>query len=579
MAEDRDDQTMMFGFCEALLDEKSSPRYENDSDGENDRLVIASTDSDTEDELSDEEGGSSSAQIDTEDTTYTGKDGTTIWYSNPNQANISPRPVTLPIITGATTYAKDAKSELDCWKLFFSDDIIEEILHHTNVEIKSKTFPERHNTRVHIVKETTMDELLAIFGLMYIAGINNSTGYNLTDLWRSDGTGVDIFRMTMSLQRFNFLQNCLRFDDAATRAARKEFDNIAPVRMMFEKFVDNCQKAYTPSDCLTIDETCIPFRGDCPFRHFMPNSSSAYGIKLYALVDAKVYYTYNLEIHAGKQPDGLFSVSYQPSDVVDRLVKPVTKTKRNVTFDNRFTTIPLVKHLLHEHGLTATGALRKNKMEIPNMFLTTQGRKGFNSSRFGFTKELTLVSYMPKKSKVMLLLSSLHHDRKLDVKNNIPRPEIATFYDSTKTGVAAVEKLSKMYDVRNYCKGWPLLILFNLMNIATINSYIIYRENNNSKLKRCEFIRKLGLALLEQHLLLRKNKTNLPRELRKRIFERIGVPLADPPAIESRPHKRCRDCPSTKDRKTRYTCIECQKPICLPHAITMCQSCTSNEID
>lgn len=574
-------QTMMFGFCEALLEEDTSNYDYNNDDY---RRHTGGADSDTEQELSDDDGNRDAhvfvQENEKEDIIYTGKDGTTLWFSNPKQAKVEYLSIK-PSIPGVNPFAKNAKTEVECWKLFFNDDILEDILNYTNEEITSKTFAENHNTRVHIVKETSMDEIMALLGLMYITGLNNSTGYNLTDLWRSDGTGVDIFRMTMSLQRFNFLQGCLRFDDAATRAQRSAVDNLALVRAIFDKFVRNCQKVYNPSHFLTLDVKYIPFRGECPFRQFMPKTSAAYGIKMYSLVDAKDFYTINMEINAGNQPSGPYVTSYEPVDIVDRLVRPVSNTGRNITFDNYFTSIPLVTHLLQEHMLTCTGALRKNKKEIPFSFLTTQPR-GVGSSRFGFQKHMTLVSHVPKKSKIILLLSSYHHDKTFDITKcgDKPKPEMITFYNSTKTGVENVERLCKMYDVRNYCKSWPLLILFTMLNIAALNSYIVYMANNeNSKLRRSEYVRKLGLALVKQHLKTRTDKNNLPRELRKRIFEQVGEPLLDPPASDVKPYKRCRDCPSSKDRKTKYCCLECKKPICLQHVITMCQNCTSLAID
>lgn len=51
-----------------------------------------------------------------------------------------------------------------------------------------------------------------------------------------DGTGVDIFRATVSLQIFKFLLRCLRFDDANSREARNAVDKLAPIRDLFEHF-------------------------------------------------------------------------------------------------------------------------------------------------------------------------------------------------------------------------------------------------------------------------------------------------------------------------------------------------------
>jgi hypothetical protein len=53
--------------------------------------------------------------------------------------------------------------------------------------------------------------------------------------------------------------------------------------------------------------------------------------------------------------------------------------------------------------------MKQNKREIPLEFKQARQRDE-NSSIFGFTKDLTLVSYVPKKNKSVVLLSSLHHD-------------------------------------------------------------------------------------------------------------------------------------------------------------------------
>lgn len=50
--------------------------------------------------------------------------------------------------------------------------------------------------------------------------------------------------------------------------------------------------------------------------------------------------------------------------------------------------------------------LRKNKKEIPTIYLTG---KIIGESKFAFDDNKTLVSFMPKKIKVVLLLSTMHH--------------------------------------------------------------------------------------------------------------------------------------------------------------------------
>ncbi|GBP60452.1 PiggyBac transposable element-derived protein 4 [Eumeta japonica] len=55
---------------------------------------------------------------------------------------------------------------------------------------------------------------------------------------------------------------------------------------------------YTPFENLTIDEELVALRGHCKFRQYLPSKPAKYGIKIFALVDATTYYSWNLEIYA-----------------------------------------------------------------------------------------------------------------------------------------------------------------------------------------------------------------------------------------------------------------------------------------
>jgi hypothetical protein len=99
------------------------------------------------------------------------------------------------------------------------------------------------------------------------------------------------------------------------------------------------------------------------------------------------------------------------SDVVCTLVHPISgldRGGRNVTTDNFFTSVVLANQLKNKIKLTFVGIMKQNKREITQEFKPAS-QCGEKSSIFGFTKDLTLVSYVPKKSK-SVVLSSLHHD-------------------------------------------------------------------------------------------------------------------------------------------------------------------------
>ena len=60
-------------------------------------------------------------------------------------------------------------------------------------------------------------------------------------------------------------------------------DKLAPVRSMFELLTNNCKKLRILCEYETIDEKYKSFRDRCLFRQCIPNKTSKYSIKMFAL--------------------------------------------------------------------------------------------------------------------------------------------------------------------------------------------------------------------------------------------------------------------------------------------------------
>lgn len=131
----------------------------------------------------------------------------------------------------------------------------------------------------------------------------------------------------------------------------------------------------------------------------MPEKPAKYGLKMYALCDARIFYVYSFEIYCGKKKDGSFNVSNKPIDIVRSLVEPIKNSNRNLTTDSYYTSYDLAMYLL-ENGLTFTGTMKKNKAEILLQILNSSTRD-IDLMIFGFQDECTLLSYIPKKKKLL----------------------------------------------------------------------------------------------------------------------------------------------------------------------------------
>lgn len=204
-----------------------------------DEEVAVDESSDEEDNVEEREGNSESEQdiIENEDEgvekeeaehnsrlCFIGKDGITKWNKlmgprtvRTRQENYVIRMLISRLPTGGL------KTSLEIWKYFITDEMLQSIVDNTNKFIISV----RENfARGRDARPTDFLEMQAFVGLLYQAGILKANHLNADDLWKTDGSGVEIFRLTMSLSRVRFLLSCIRMDDKATRTERAKIDKL-----------------------------------------------------------------------------------------------------------------------------------------------------------------------------------------------------------------------------------------------------------------------------------------------------------------------------------------------------------------
>ena len=207
-------------------------------------------------------------------------------------------------------------------------------------------------------------ELKAFLACLIFAGVSKSRHESYSQLWETD-TGRPFLRACMSLKRFQTIMKFLRFDDKRTREERRSRDKLAPIRELWEMFIQRCRSSYNPSENCTVDEQLVGFRGRCPFRMYIPSKPARYGIKIWWIADSTSHYAYNAQIYV-RRIGNLPEVG-QGQRVVEDLARPLMNTGRNVTTDNFFTSIPLAQSLM-SNGLTLLGTLKANKPQVPPEF-------------------------------------------------------------------------------------------------------------------------------------------------------------------------------------------------------------------
>ncbi|CAF4667199.1 unnamed protein product, partial [Rotaria sp. Silwood2] len=268
----------------------------------------------------------------------------------------------------------------DVFKLFFTNDILDEIVLQTNKYAK-RYFTEQHymqlNARNHqtkLIKWRDLDrtKLEAFIGLLIQAGVGHNNHESITELW-GISKNRPIFHATMPLRRFKQLP-----------------------------------QHFIPSGNLTVDEQLVPFRGRCSFVQYMPTKPAKYGIKFWVLCDADSRYVLALELYTGKvgnvvQRNLATNVALR---LIDQLPNNV-KQGRNVTYDRYFSDFYLAKALL-ERKMTSLGVVDHKRAFVPNELKVV--RKALYSSWFYFSGSNTILSYQAKPKKPPIILLSTSHN-------------------------------------------------------------------------------------------------------------------------------------------------------------------------
>lgn len=135
---------------------------------------------------------------DSTETVYVGRNNITTWNKLPctNQSATFPSEeenITRPSLRHSERY--EIADELSAFREIFDDGMLEEIVACTNFSIEHK---HRVCSSQKNIKETTRAEMLAVIGLLYLAGMKRARHASLLELWTDDGTGLEICRSAMS---------------------------------------------------------------------------------------------------------------------------------------------------------------------------------------------------------------------------------------------------------------------------------------------------------------------------------------------------------------------------------------------
>ena len=386
-------------------------------------------------------------------------------------------------------------SPKDFFDLFFGDDFFDLVVRATISYARSK-FGDQNFT-------TDRDEMSAFFGLNILMGINELPKISL--YWDSDlFLGNAGFKTTIPLKRFWLLNRYFHISDPRQE---NRTDKLTKIRPLISKLENAFQRVYVPGKNLSIDEGLVKFNGRLSFKQYMPKKPNKFGIKVWMLADSETYFVPRFQVYLGKQENTDENDAERARglgfEVVDFLGKPYFNAYRHFYFDNYFSSVSLLQHLL-ENKTYACSTLRHSRKLFPADLKNIKLKRGEIRARQN--GNLVCLTWQDKRLVTILStnvdpqpevfgpLDERTAKRKAVPENLRVKPAVISFYNKFMNGVDVNDQYRSYYPVGAHSKKWWKYLAWFFVNISIVNSFILQKlqTDRRGRLKHLEF--RLALA-------------------------------------------------------------------------------------
>lgn len=605
MDEDMDEEIDIAAIDNYEVEDDEDRTYQpaEESDAETEGYVELNEDTDDDDDEEEENDGQ-----ETNESYYIGKDGTQ-WSKKAPPTSRTRNHNVVDFTRKKPGPTGNIHDPYTIMRSIMTEEIIHLVLRETNRKGREVTaaWNLANPTKKKEWKPVTVKEFDAFVAILLYAGLTRSNHEPAMELWGA--TRCPIYKAALSYDRFMCIKQFIRFDNGNTRQQRLINSKTAAIDDIWQMLQHNLAAAYTPHEALTVDEQLFPYRGRTRFTQYIPSKPAKYGLKVWWLCDSQSYYPVKGMIYSGKLPNQQREIN-QGQNVVLDLVEKYLDAGRTIYADNFFTTLDLAR-ILMRRKTAYVGTVRYNKTFIPQEFKKNPKRT-INSTLFGFNEgDIALCSYVPKKNKVVNVLSTMHYTCLVDEQTEKRKPYAILDYNANKCGVDTMDQMLGTYSCKRATQRWPLAMFYNMLDVAALAAFTIYNEMK--PIKRSDRRRSFLLLLTKQlatpnieERALNNHITSYPRirnameafdvRVRKtssnsRIeyificflfffsFQVLPRPMeGNAPSFAARSSRpSCRLCRSEygRQRKTRAYCFGCGNAVCGEHSTLLhrCNTC------
>ena len=475
--------------------------------------------------------------------------------------------------TGVQLHFDHEPVPLEVFKSLWTEEVMDLLVTSTNgygQKLKISNRPKAKHSRTTNFVQTTKEELFKFIGISLLQGQIRFP--ILRKLFSYDPLYYHpVFSYVMSGRRYEQLLRCFNCTNEKDNTNR-----LNKVSELLKILLGNYQNAYASEEALSLDESLLLHRGRLSFRQYIKGKKAKYGIKFYELCSTKGY-TYNIDIYKGKQEEEANMTKLQ--SLVFRLLSPFLDKGHHAIMDNYYNSVPLSNKLLQRKTHT-TGTLRSNRRENPKNITTKKLKKGEHK---WLRKGKVYVSKWKDKREVLMITTKFHPEM-IETANSYnqtkSKPKEVSEYNLNMAGIDRSDQLTSYYSCPRKSIRWYKKVMFHLVDITVVNSFLLYREITKSKISLLQFreaiIKDLfGISpdIKDGRKLVKHGSINNPRGCGKlgrehmtalqHILEKIPLPSG---YNRKSYFLRCRQCSKSGKRgQTSWRCSRCEEkpPLCV----------------
>ena len=478
------------------------------------------------------------------------------------------------------TFDAETATPVDYFKLFLTDDILAEVTRNSN-RYASYLDGQKKLKNPNYVNKTWYPcehaEIQAYFGLNIMFGLTKAP--SLRSYWSSDQfLGNEGVKSVMTCRRFEALSECLHINDRESEIPKhaEHYDILAKVRPLMKKFSKSFPLYMYPSREQAIDEGMVAFKGRVKYLQYMKMKPVKRGIKVWIRADSPSGYVQQFDVYLGsRKKQGLpASKNGVYFDVVDNLCKPLFYNNHCIYFDNLYTSIPLLLHLLH-NDVYACGTIRANKKYLPDLVRKPGKMARGEMKVFQDEKSENLTACVWQDTKQVRFASTCDQaDNAQDALRrvagqNMPvlQPQAAHSYGKFMGAVDLFDMLRSKYKTgRCSKKSWKYLLWF-LIDAAVVNAFILHKQATRRPLppKYCNltFRHELAIGLIAGFSSRHRKRGPQPTHMRFNAVENVHDHGNEHMMRGAR--KCCHHAkkyPTHAPKRTVYGCTLCKVHLC-----------------